>query len=76
MDGEVNVRWYAVYLCDLCVAGAGGECHAPGCALWIKSAPDIGLWSWQCRPLDESAVPDPKPLPHEASPDAEGEGAR
>lgn len=40
---EVAVRWYKIYLCDLCVAGAGGECHSPGCALWMNRAPDMAL---------------------------------
>jgi hypothetical protein len=30
-------------LCSLCVDGAGGECHSPGCALWINRAPDLSL---------------------------------
>lgn len=40
---EVAVKRYAVYLCDLCVAGEGGICWTPGCALWAKSAPDVPL---------------------------------
>lgn len=57
--GDIRVRWYAVYLCDLCVNGAGGECHVPGCALWIRRAPELALWDWQCRPLAEENVPPP-----------------
>ncbi len=30
-------------LCSLCLLGEGGECHTPGCALWINRAPDIPL---------------------------------
>jgi hypothetical protein len=30
-------------LCSLCIDGAGGECHSPGCALWINRAPDLSL---------------------------------
>lgn len=30
-------------LCSLCLAGAGGECHTPGCALWLRRAPDVAL---------------------------------
>lgn len=28
-------------LCRSCLNGAGGECHTPGCALWMSAAPDI-----------------------------------
>lgn len=31
-------------LCSLCLRGEGGECHSPGCALWMKSAPDCPLY--------------------------------
>jgi hypothetical protein len=32
-----------IYLCDACLDGVGGECHTPGCALWISRAPDIPI---------------------------------
>jgi hypothetical protein len=32
-----------IYICDACIDGKGGECHTPGCILWIKSAPDISI---------------------------------
>ena len=32
-----------LYLCDLCLNGAGGECYTPGCALWMNRAPDLPL---------------------------------
>jgi hypothetical protein len=48
------VQLYAVYLCDLCVQGKGGECHSPGCALWISRAPDLSLVGHpMCQPIDE-----------------------
>jgi hypothetical protein len=28
-----------IYLCDPCLDGAGGECHTPGCALWLCYGP-------------------------------------
>lgn len=31
----------ALMLCDQCLDGAGGECHTPGCALWLNRAPDL-----------------------------------
>lgn len=30
-------------LCTDCLRGAGGECHTPGCALWMNRAPDVPL---------------------------------
>jgi hypothetical protein len=30
-------------LCSLCLLGEGGQCHTPGCALWLKAAPDLPL---------------------------------
>lgn len=30
-------------MCDECLDGAGGECHEPGCALFINRAPDLSL---------------------------------
>lgn len=27
-------------LCGPCLSGAGGECHSPGCSLWMNTAPD------------------------------------
>lgn len=30
-------------VCAACLAGAGGECHTPGCAFWMNRAPDIPL---------------------------------
>lgn len=30
-------------LCQRCIDGAGGECHTPGCGLWMNRAPDVPL---------------------------------
>lgn len=30
-------------LCTGCLAGVGGECHTPGCALWMNRAPDVPI---------------------------------
>lgn len=30
-----------VLLCGRCRRGMGGECHTPGCALWMNRAPDV-----------------------------------
>lgn len=42
---EQDPKLYTVTLtlCELCLDGAGGECHTPGCALWINRAPDMSL---------------------------------
>lgn len=37
------VNRYIVSLCDDCLCGVGGECHTPGCALWMSVAPDIAI---------------------------------
>lgn len=40
---ELKVRRVTVYICELCIAGAGGECHTPGCVLWLNRGPDLAL---------------------------------
>ena len=30
-------------LCNACLDGKGGECHTPGCALWMNRAPDVSI---------------------------------
>lgn len=53
-DDDPEVHLYAVYLCDLCVQGEGGECHTPGCALWINRAPIFSLLgNPMCRRIEE-----------------------
>lgn len=42
-DDVITVRRVTLWLCDPCLDGAGGECHTPGCALWINRAPDLPL---------------------------------
>jgi hypothetical protein len=42
-DDAIAVRTVTLWLCDLCLDGAGGECHVPGCSLWMNRAPDIPL---------------------------------
>ena len=32
-----------IWLCELCLAGAGGECGVPGCALFMNRAPDLRI---------------------------------
>ena len=42
-DEIVPVRQVLMRVCDLCLSGAGGECHSPGCALWLNRGPDLPL---------------------------------
>lgn len=42
-SGTDDLRLVALVLCDRCIAGEGGECHTPGCALWMNRAPDVPL---------------------------------
>lgn len=41
--GAAELRHVALWLCHQCLSGAGGECHVPGCALWLNRAPDLPL---------------------------------
>jgi hypothetical protein len=43
MAATENLQTVVLTLCDACLDGTGGECHTPGCALWISTAPDIPL---------------------------------
>lgn len=40
---EPKVFRVAVSICELCLAGVGGECHVPGCAMFLQDAPDSPL---------------------------------
>lgn len=42
-EPEIPVRLVHLWLCDLCLDGKGGECHSPGCSLWLNRAPDLSL---------------------------------
>ena len=41
---EIPLYRVTLTLCHLCLSGAGGECHVPGCALCYNRAPDLPLW--------------------------------
>jgi hypothetical protein len=58
-DPEIPVRLVQLSLCHLCLDGAGGQCHVPGCALWFKSAPDVSIRDWVTviEPGTEAARP-------------------
>lgn len=40
---EPTLTRVTLTLCSLCLSGAGGICHVPGCALCRKAAPDVPL---------------------------------
>jgi hypothetical protein len=42
-QSEPGLNEVTLTICDLCLDGAGGECHTPGCALWLNRAPDLSL---------------------------------
>lgn len=61
MTDNTAVRTVKIDLCDLCIAGKGGECHTPGCALWINRAPDLRIDthpSFEIVPATEAAAED------------------
>jgi len=39
--GTISVHCVTLDLCSLCITGTGGQCHTPGCSLWIHAAPDV-----------------------------------
>jgi len=43
MGEEPTLHVVEMQLCSLCLDGAGGECHTPGCILWINRAHDLSL---------------------------------
>lgn len=42
-ETDPQVQLVTLPICSLCLDGAGGECHVPGCALWMKRAPDVSI---------------------------------
>lgn len=42
-EPEIETFEVLIRLCSLCLEGAGGECHTPGCAMWLNRAPDLPL---------------------------------
>lgn len=69
---EPTVHKVTLWMCSLCLDGAGGECHSPGCALWINRAPDMSLRDnpmvesidgvgFDCETLKRKTMPAPAP---------------
>jgi hypothetical protein len=42
-DHGDELRTVTVTICERCIAGEGGECHTPGCLLYMNRAPDVPL---------------------------------
>lgn len=40
---EPTLTTMALTVCSLCASGVEGECHVPGCAFWMKTAPGVSL---------------------------------
>lgn len=40
---EPRLNRVEMVVCDGCLDGVGGECHVPGCALWMSVAPDVPI---------------------------------
>lgn len=50
-----------IWLCGLCLDGKGGECHTPGCALFLNRAPDISLRNSPMVTVLGAREPQPEP---------------
>ena len=44
---SATLRHVVMHLCDDCLNGESGQCHVPGCALWMKTAPDGPFSGWR-----------------------------
>ena len=40
---RLELETVTLTLCNACLDGKGGECHTPGCALWMNRAPDVSI---------------------------------
>lgn len=40
---EALVHLVKINLCELCLQGAGEECHTPGCALFLHNSPGLPI---------------------------------
>lgn len=40
----ISLHKVTLILCSLCLNGEGGECHTPGCSLWLHRAPDTAIY--------------------------------
>lgn len=42
-EAVISLVRVTLVVCTECLRGACGQCHVPGCALWMVRAPDIPL---------------------------------
>lgn len=42
-DGEWALRHVTLHICEGCIGGQGGQCHTPGCILWMHDVDAIPL---------------------------------
>jgi hypothetical protein len=61
IDQEIPLRRLVFYVCDLCLDGAGGECHVPGCTYWLNDAPTGDTLAWLRELRDRSTPGMPRP---------------
>ena len=40
-----KLRRVTLDICEPCIEGAGGECRTPGCAFWMRSAPEFPFFA-------------------------------
>lgn len=43
---DPELRRVEFQVCELCLGGAGGECHVPGCVFWMCDAPTGHFLMW------------------------------
>jgi hypothetical protein len=58
---EPTLTTMALTVCSLCAGGTEGECHTPGCAFWMKTAPGVPLTPLGCPCV---GTPDEADCPH------------
>lgn len=39
----MKLKHIKIILCEACLNGSGGECHTPGCAMFLHDAPDLPI---------------------------------
>jgi len=50
-----RVHLVKIRLCELCLQGAGEECHTPACALWLHNSPGMPIHPELYEILQEDA---------------------
>lgn len=58
-EPEIPVFRIETLVCQLCLRGAGGECHVPGCSFWLHDAPTGATLWWLREQRDQTVLCDP-----------------